>query len=118
MRVGLKIAIIGAGMGGLASAADYAVVVVGDTVALTGECRSTATLGLQGGQVALLGAGACMESGYGYDNRAGLNPPAGGTAARPGDAVALNAAPAGSGNSSNSLQVGASAERSREKRAR
>jgi beta-glucosidase len=39
-----------------AAAADYAVVVVGDTVALTGECRSTATLDLQGGQVALLDA--------------------------------------------------------------
>jgi beta-glucosidase len=36
--------------------ADYAVVVVGDTVALTGEGRSTATLELQGGQVALLDA--------------------------------------------------------------
>jgi beta-glucosidase len=40
----------------LAAAADYAVVVVGDTVALTGEGRSTATLDLQGGQVALLDA--------------------------------------------------------------
>ena len=39
-----------------AEAADYAVVVVGDTVALTGETRSTATLELQGGQVALLDA--------------------------------------------------------------
>ncbi len=39
-----------------AGAADYAVVVVGDTVALTGETRSTATLELQGGQVALLDA--------------------------------------------------------------
>jgi beta-glucosidase len=39
-----------------AAAADYAVVVVGDTVALTGECRSTATLDLQGGQAALLDA--------------------------------------------------------------
>ncbi|HYO17646.1 MAG TPA: glycoside hydrolase family 3 N-terminal domain-containing protein [Dermatophilaceae bacterium] len=39
-----------------AVAADYAVVVVGDTVALTGETRSTATLELQGGQVALLDA--------------------------------------------------------------
>jgi beta-glucosidase len=37
-----------------AIAADYAVVVVGDTVNLTGESRSTATLELQGGQVALL----------------------------------------------------------------
>jgi beta-glucosidase len=39
-----------------AQAADYAVVVVGDTIALTGEGRSTATLDLQGGQVALLDA--------------------------------------------------------------
>ncbi|AGZ44325.1 glycoside hydrolase family 3 N-terminal domain-containing protein [Actinoplanes friuliensis] len=39
-----------------ARAADYAVVVVGDTVALTGESRSTATLDLQGGQIALLDA--------------------------------------------------------------
>ena len=39
-----------------ARAADYAVVVVGDTVALTGEHRSTATLELQGGQIALLDA--------------------------------------------------------------
>jgi beta-glucosidase len=39
-----------------ARAADYAVVVVGDTVALTGESRSTATLELQGGQLALLDA--------------------------------------------------------------
>ncbi|MFI7546905.1 glycoside hydrolase family 3 N-terminal domain-containing protein [Actinoplanes sp. NPDC049599] len=39
-----------------ARAADYAVVVVGDTVALTGESRSTATLELQGGQIALLDA--------------------------------------------------------------
>jgi beta-glucosidase len=39
-----------------AAAADYAVVVVGDTIALTGECRSTATLDLQGGQIALLDA--------------------------------------------------------------
>jgi beta-glucosidase len=39
-----------------AAASDYAVVVVGDTVALTGEGRSTATLDLQGGQVALLDA--------------------------------------------------------------
>lgn len=36
--------------------ADVAVVVLGDTVALTGEGRSTATLELQGGQVALLDA--------------------------------------------------------------
>ncbi|MGA5302079.1 glycoside hydrolase family 3 N-terminal domain-containing protein [Nucisporomicrobium flavum] len=40
----------------VARAADYAVVVVGDTVALTGESKSTATLELQGGQVALLDA--------------------------------------------------------------
>jgi beta-glucosidase len=39
-----------------AEAADLAVVVVGDTIALTGETRSTATLELQGGQVALLEA--------------------------------------------------------------
>ena len=39
-----------------ARAADVAVVVVGDTVALTGESKSTATLELQGGQVALLEA--------------------------------------------------------------
>jgi beta-glucosidase len=39
-----------------ARAADYAVVVVGDTVALTGESKSTATLELQGGQLALLDA--------------------------------------------------------------
>ena len=39
-----------------ARAADYAVVVVGDTVALAGEGRSTATLELQGGQLALLEA--------------------------------------------------------------
>lgn len=41
---------------GLAEAADYAIVVVGDTIALTGEGRSTATLELQGGQQALLDA--------------------------------------------------------------
>ncbi|UQU67245.1 glycoside hydrolase family 3 C-terminal domain-containing protein [Couchioplanes caeruleus] len=40
----------------VARAADYAVVVVGDTVALTGESKSTATLELQGGQIALLDA--------------------------------------------------------------
>lgn len=40
----------------LAEAADYVVAVVGDTVALTGETCSTATLELQGGQVALLEA--------------------------------------------------------------
>ncbi|MDX3242570.1 glycoside hydrolase family 3 N-terminal domain-containing protein [Streptomyces sp. ME18-1-4] len=39
-----------------AEAADYAVVVVGDSIALTGEVRSTATLELQGGQLALLEA--------------------------------------------------------------
>ncbi|GAB2963978.1 glycoside hydrolase family 3 N-terminal domain-containing protein [Streptomyces pseudoechinosporeus] len=39
-----------------AEAADYAVVVVGDSIALTGEVRSTATLDLQGGQLALLDA--------------------------------------------------------------
>jgi beta-glucosidase len=36
--------------------ADYAVVVIGDTVNLTGEHKSTATLELQGGQIALLDA--------------------------------------------------------------
>ena len=39
-----------------ARAADVVVAVVGDTVALTGEGRSTATLELQGGQIALLDA--------------------------------------------------------------
>ena len=39
-----------------AQAADCVVAVVGDTIALTGETRSTATLELQGGQVALLDA--------------------------------------------------------------
>jgi beta-glucosidase len=39
-----------------ATAADLAVVVLGDTIALTGEGCSTATLDLQGGQVALLDA--------------------------------------------------------------
>jgi beta-glucosidase len=39
-----------------AQAADLAVVVLGDTIELTGETRSTATLELQGGQVALLEA--------------------------------------------------------------
>jgi beta-glucosidase len=39
-----------------ASGADYAVVVVGDNIVLTGEVRSTATLELQGGQLALLDA--------------------------------------------------------------
>ena len=38
----------------LAAAADYVVAVVGDTVALTGEGRSTATLELQGGQIRLI----------------------------------------------------------------
>jgi len=45
-----------------ASAADCAVVVLGDTVALTGEGRSTATLELQGGQVALLNALAAIDT--------------------------------------------------------
>jgi beta-glucosidase len=40
----------------LAEEADYVVVVVGDTVALTGERKSTATLELQGAQNALLEA--------------------------------------------------------------
>ena len=39
-----------------ARAADYVVVVLGDTIALTGETRSTATLELQGAQIALLDA--------------------------------------------------------------
>lgn len=39
-----------------ATTADYAIVVVGDTVNLTGEHKSTATLELQGGQIALLDA--------------------------------------------------------------
>jgi len=39
-----------------AEAADFAIVVVGDTIALTGESCSTATLELQGGQIALLDA--------------------------------------------------------------
>ncbi|MEU8656550.1 glycoside hydrolase family 3 N-terminal domain-containing protein [Actinoplanes philippinensis] len=39
-----------------AAAADYAIVVVGDTVNLNGEHKSTATLELQGGQIALLDA--------------------------------------------------------------
>ncbi len=39
-----------------AAAADYVVVVVGDSIALTGEGCSTATLDLQGGQIALLDA--------------------------------------------------------------
>ncbi|GLY33813.1 glycoside hydrolase family 3 N-terminal domain-containing protein [Kineosporia sp. NBRC 101731] len=37
-----------------AAEADYVIAVVGDTVALTGEGRSTATLDLQGGQIALV----------------------------------------------------------------
>jgi beta-glucosidase len=40
----------------VAQQADYAIVVVGDNVSLTGESRSTATLELIGGQVALLEA--------------------------------------------------------------
>ncbi|WP_433826112.1 glycoside hydrolase family 3 N-terminal domain-containing protein [Actinoplanes sp. CA-015351] len=40
----------------VATAADVAIVVVGDTVNLTGEHKSTATLELQGGQIALLDA--------------------------------------------------------------
>ena len=39
-----------------AQEADWAVVVLGDTVALTGESKSTATLDLQGAQIALLDA--------------------------------------------------------------
>ncbi|MEV4351689.1 glycoside hydrolase family 3 N-terminal domain-containing protein [Actinoplanes sp. NPDC049596] len=42
--------------------ADYAVVVVGDTVNLTGEHKSTATLELQGGQIALLDAIAATKT--------------------------------------------------------
>jgi beta-glucosidase len=42
--------------------ADYAVVVIGDTVALTGESKSTATLELQGGQLALLEALAATDT--------------------------------------------------------
>jgi beta-glucosidase len=42
--------------------ADYAVVVVGDTVNLTGEHKSTATLELQGGQIALLDAIAATRT--------------------------------------------------------
>jgi beta-glucosidase len=41
---------------------DYAVVVVGDTVNLTGEHKSTATLELQGGQIALLDAVAATKT--------------------------------------------------------
>ncbi len=40
----------------VAREADVVVAVVGDTIALTGETRSTATLELQGGQVAMLDA--------------------------------------------------------------
>lgn len=40
----------------LVAAADYAVVVLGDSIPLTGETRSTATLDLIGGQIALLDA--------------------------------------------------------------
>ncbi len=43
-----------------ARAADYVVAVLGDTIHLTGEGRSTATLELQGGQVALLDALAAV----------------------------------------------------------
>ncbi|WP_372593499.1 glycoside hydrolase family 3 N-terminal domain-containing protein [Actinotalea sp.] len=39
-----------------AEAADWVVAVLGDTIALTGETRSTATLELQGAQIALLDA--------------------------------------------------------------
>jgi len=42
--------------------ADFAVVVVGDTVNLTGEHKSTATLELQGGQIALLDAVAATKT--------------------------------------------------------
>ncbi|XVU23156.1 glycoside hydrolase family 3 N-terminal domain-containing protein [Actinoplanes sp. CA-054009] len=42
--------------------ADFAVVVVGDTVNLTGEHKSTATLELQGGQIALLDAIAATKT--------------------------------------------------------
>jgi beta-glucosidase len=42
--------------------ADYAIVVVGDTVNLTGETKSTATLELQGGQLALLDAIAATKT--------------------------------------------------------
>ncbi|WP_083442080.1 glycoside hydrolase family 3 N-terminal domain-containing protein [Nitriliruptor alkaliphilus] len=40
----------------VAQRADYAIAVVGDNIALTGESRSTATLELVGGQIALLEA--------------------------------------------------------------
>jgi beta-glucosidase len=42
--------------------ADYAVVVIGDTVNLVGEHKSTATLELQGGQIALLDAIAATKT--------------------------------------------------------
>lgn len=42
--------------------ADLAVVVVGDHLQLLGECRSTATLEMQGGQIALLEALAATET--------------------------------------------------------
>ena len=45
-----------------ATTADYAIVVVGDTVNLTGEHKSTATLELQGGQIALLDAVAATKT--------------------------------------------------------
>jgi beta-glucosidase len=45
-----------------ANAADWAVVVLGDTVALTGESKSTATLELQGAQTALLDALVATET--------------------------------------------------------
>jgi len=45
-----------------AEAADCAIVVLGDTVALTGEGCSTATLELQGGQLALLDALATTDT--------------------------------------------------------
>ncbi|MET0415725.1 MAG: glycoside hydrolase family 3 N-terminal domain-containing protein, partial [Actinoplanes sp.] len=45
-----------------ATTADYAVVVVGDTVNLTGEHKSTATLDLLGGQIALLEAVAATKT--------------------------------------------------------
>ncbi len=45
----------------VARAADHVVVVVGDTVAYTGEGCSTATLELQGGQIALLDAVAELD---------------------------------------------------------
>jgi beta-glucosidase len=46
----------------VASQADLAVVVVGDNVALTGEGKSTATLDLQGGQIALIDAIAATHT--------------------------------------------------------